>query len=42
MSLIGIRGKIQVRNYEEDGETKYITEVIVEKVSLLSSKKAEE
>ena len=40
--LIGIRGRLQVRSYEENNETKYITEVIVEKVTFLSSKKADE
>lgn len=39
--LIGIRGRLQVRNYEEDGEVKYITEVIAEKISFLTSKKQE-
>ena len=37
--LIGIKGRIQNRKYEENKETKYITEVIADKVSFLSSKK---
>ena len=37
--LTGVRGRLQVRSYENNEETKYITEVIVEKVSFLSSKK---
>ena len=37
--LVGIRGRLQVRNYQDGEETKYITEVIVEKVSFLTSKK---
>ena len=37
--LIGIKGRIQNRRYEEDDETKYITEIIVDKVSFLSNKK---
>ena len=37
--LVGIKGRLQNRSYEEDNETKYITEVIVDKVSFLSSKK---
>jgi len=40
--LIGVKGRIQIRNYEENEETKYITEIIVEKVSFLTSKKQEE
>lgn len=39
--LVGIKGRIQIRNYEENDNTKYITEIIVEKVSFLSSKKIE-
>ena len=37
--LVGIKGRIQNRSYEENDETKYITEVIADKVSFLSSKK---
>ena len=41
--LVGIKGRIQTRSYEDDNkETKYITEVIVEKISFLASKKEEE
>lgn len=40
--LVGIRGRIQVRSYQEEEETKYITEIIVEKISFLTSKKIEE
>lgn len=40
--LVGIRGRLQVRSYEENNETKYITEVIAEKVTFLSSKKVDE
>lgn len=39
--LIGVKGKIQNRTYEENEETKYITEIIVDKVSFLTSKKQE-
>jgi len=42
LSLTGVKGRIQVRSYEENEETKYITEIIVDKVSFLSSKKQEE
>ena len=41
-SLIGIDGKIQTRNYEnQDGQKVYVTEVLVEQVDLLESKKQE-
>ena len=39
--LIGIKGRIQTRSYEQEDELKYVTEVIAEKVSFLSSKKIE-
>ena len=39
--LVGIKGRLQNRSYEENNETKYITEVIVDKISFLSSKKEE-
>ena len=38
--LVGIKGRLQNRSYEDDkGEKKYITEVIVDKISFLASKK---
>lgn len=37
--LVGVKGKIQNRSYEDEGEKKYITEVIVDKVSFLASKR---
>lgn len=40
--LIGIRGRLQVENYEKDGVLKKVTQVIAENVTFLSSKKAEE
>lgn len=40
--LVGVKGRIQIRSYEENEETKYITEIIADKVSFLSSKKVEE
>lgn len=40
--LVGVKGRIQIRTYEENDETKYITEIIADKVSFLSSKKVEE
>ena len=41
--LVGIRGRLQVNSFEDkDGVKKYSTEVIAEKVTFLSSKKADE
>jgi len=40
--LIGIKGRIQIRTYEDNEETKYVTEIIAEKVTFLSSKRQEE
>lgn len=40
--LVGIKGHIQTRSYEIEDEKKYVTEVIAEKVTFLSSKKADE
>ena len=42
LSLIGVRGRIQTRSYEKDEQKKFVTEVIAEKVTFLSSKKADE
>ena len=39
--LIGIKGRIQTSHYEQDDEVKYVTEVIAEKVTFLSSKRQE-
>lgn len=39
-SLVGIDGRIQTRNYQDnDGKTVYVTEVLVESFALLESKK---
>ena len=39
-SLVGIDGRIQTRNYQDnDGKTVYVTEVLVESFTLLESKK---
>lgn len=36
--LVGIKGRIQSRSYEdEDGNIKYITEIIADKISFLAS-----
>ncbi len=41
--IIGVKGRIQTSKYEKDGETKYSTDVIAEKISFLgSSKKTDE
>ena len=40
--LVGIKGHIQTRSYEIEDEKKYVTEVIAEKVTFLSSRKADE
>ena len=42
MSLTGIKGRIQTRSYENEDDVKYVTEVVAEKVTFLSSKKADE
>lgn len=36
--LVGVKGRIQTSNYETEDGPKYITEVIAEKVTFLSSK----
>ena len=40
--LLGVRGRVQTRVYEKDEETKYVTEVVAEKVTFLSGKRKEE
>lgn len=37
--VVGIKGRLQTSNYEKDTEKKYVTEVIAEKVTFLSSNK---
>ena len=39
--LLGVKGRIQTRNVEFEDERKTFTEVIAEKVTFLSSRKAE-
>lgn len=34
-NMVGIGGYVQIRTYEKDGQTRYITEVIVENVDLI-------
>lgn len=40
--LVGVRGRVQTRVYEKDDVKKFATEVVAEKVTFLSSKKADE
>ena len=40
--LLGVKGRVETRVYEpKEDEKKYITEVIAEKITFLSSKKAD-
>ncbi|MDO4912792.1 MAG: single-stranded DNA-binding protein [Lactobacillus sp.] len=42
-TLVGIEGRIQTRNYENnDGQRVYVTEVVVDNFSLLESKRSRE
>ena len=40
--VVGIKGRIETSSYIKDDETKYVTEVIAEKVTFLSSNKPKE
>ena len=40
--LLGIKGRLETRTYEKDEETKYVSEIIAEKVTFLLNKKKEE
>lgn len=40
--IVGVKGRLQTSNYEKDGEKKYSMDIIAEKISFLSSKKADE
>ncbi len=37
--IVGIKGRIQVSSFEKDDKKEYITEVVAEKVTFLSSNK---
>lgn len=39
--LLGVKGRLQTSKYEKDGEIKYKTDVIAEKVTFLTSKRAD-
>ena len=38
---VGISGHLQTRQFEKDGQRRHVTEVIVESITLLESKKTE-
>lgn len=41
--IVGVKGRIQTSSYEtEEGDKKYAMEVVAEKISFLSSRKADE
>lgn len=40
--IVGVKGRVQSRTIEKDGKTEYLMEIIAEKVTFLSSKKADE
>lgn len=40
-SLIAVEGRLQVRNYEKDGQARWFTEVIADSITFLESKKQE-
>lgn len=40
--IVGVKGRIQSRIIEKDGSKRYLMEVVAEKVTFLSSKKADE
>lgn len=39
--IIGVKGRVQTRSYEKDEQMKYVTEVVAEKVTFLTNKKAD-
>lgn len=36
--IVGVKGRLESHVYEKDGENKYVTEIIAEKVTFLSNK----
>lgn len=40
--LVGIKGRVQNREYEIDNEKKQVTEIVVEKINFLASAKTKE
>ena len=41
VDLLGVKGRVQTRVYEKEEAKKYITEVVAEKVTFLTSRKTE-
>ena len=40
--IIGVKGRLQSESYQDkDGNTKYVTDVVAERITFLSSKKSE-
>lgn len=39
--LLGVKGRVQTRSIEKEDEKKFVTEVVAEKVTFLTSKKAD-
>lgn len=39
--IVGVKGRLQSSSYEKDGDLKYVTDVIAEKVTFLSNKKGD-
>ena len=40
--MVYVEGKIRTRSYEKDGATKYVTEILADKVSILERKEKNE
>lgn len=40
--IVGVKGRVQTDRYEVDGETKYKTGIVAEKITFLSSRKEKE
>ena len=40
--IVGVKGRVQSRVIEKDDKNEYLTEIIAEKITFLSSKKSEE
>ena len=40
--IVGVKGRVQSRTVEKDGKNEYLTEIIAEKVTFLSSKREDE
>ena len=39
--LLGLKGRVETWTYEQDGKTNYVTDLIAEKITFLSSNKTE-